>query len=364
MQGFRDDSAVAGILTCQDVKDVTNHENPKLNALLRPAQRPLSVTSIKGFFNNITSSTSNTSSNLPKHNNPAIPENQYSQSANIGKIVAKKSTAVLKVPEALHREVPIQDTLGTRSRASTVPTRKPVGGHEQDNDCREYLHEQDRSAYDNIEIQQPEPLSRPATSSCLEHHEVRADGVRLDLIRGAIPRESERQHLLDGADIYKDVSKQPGVQHEPVRLHEKWPLPSISERESEMPDLLPLSEPEEYWEEEGYDEEYEDEYTTGRSLKSRGDYTTGPTTVLLAPKITVRVEMELAAAKQIVQESRATDDMEEDESWDTSMVAEYGEEIFGYMRVLEVCLLACELALCHPQSIILRGDWYILDRKR
>ncbi len=115
-----------------------------------------------------------------------------------------------------------------------------------------------------------------------------------------------------------------------------------------MPYLLPVSEPEEYWEEEGYDEEYEEGYTTGRSLKSRGDYTTGPTTVLLAPKMTVRVEKELAAAKQIVQESRATDDIEEDESWDTSMVAEYGEEIFEYMRVLEVCLRACNCDHAHP----------------
>jgi len=349
VQTFRDDLAIAGKPTCEVVKDATSQENPKLTALLRPAQRPLSVTSIKGFFNNMTS---NASSNVPKHNNTEMRQDQHSQPANNGKIVAKKNTAVFKVPEVVHREVLIQDVLGTRSRASTVPTRKAVGGHEQDKDCRESLQEQKGSAYNSIEIQQPEPLPeplpRPTNSKWLDYYEVRLDGDRPDLNSGGLRRKSERQHLFDGAHIYKDAPAQPGEEHEPVRLNERRPLPSISERENEMPYLLPVSEPEEYWEEEGYDEEYEEGYTTGRSLKSRGDYTTGPTTVLLAPKMTVRVEKELAAAKQIVQESRATDDIEEDESWDTSMVAEYGEEIFEYMRVLEVCLRACNCDHAHP----------------
>ncbi|KAK3073917.1 hypothetical protein LTS18_014347, partial [Coniosporium uncinatum] len=52
------------------------------------------------------------------------------------------------------------------------------------------------------------------------------------------------------------------------------------------------------------------------------------------PKVTVRVERELAAAKQFVESNKVPEDVE-DEAWDTSMVAEYGDEIFAYMKQLE-----------------------------
>ena len=80
---------------------------------------------------------------------------------------------------------------------------------------------------------------------------------------------------------------------------------------------------------------YEDEYSTRRSLKSRTDHTTGSTTVILAPKVNARAERELEVAKQFVVESQETAELEEDEAWDTSMVSEYGEEIFAYMRKIE-----------------------------
>ena len=82
------------------------------------------------------------------------------------------------------------------------------------------------------------------------------------------------------------------------------------------------------------DEYYgEDGYTTGRSFGLRGDSTGGVTTVL-APKVTDQVEKELKAARNFVETTRTPEDIE-DEQWDTSMVAEYGDEIFSYMRDLE-----------------------------
>ena len=98
-----------------------------------------------------------------------------------------------------------------------------------------------------------------------------------------------------------------------------------------------VSEPEEYWEEEE-EEVYDDQgYTTAHSYRSRGDNTTGGATTVLFPKITNKAKKELEAAKEIVENARSAEDIE-DELWDTSMVAEYGDEIFTYMRELEVSL--------------------------
>ncbi|PHH70315.1 hypothetical protein CDD80_6102 [Ophiocordyceps camponoti-rufipedis] len=100
-----------------------------------------------------------------------------------------------------------------------------------------------------------------------------------------------------------------------------------------------LSEPEDCWDEvedEDYDEQ-DPAYTTGHSLRCR-DFTTGGVTTLLAPRVTAKVQRELEEARLEMQRTRPADDIEE-ELWDVSMVAEYGEEIFEYMRELEIKML-------------------------
>nr|POF13931.1 g2/mitotic-specific cyclin-4 [Quercus suber] len=74
-------------------------------------------------------------------------------------------------------------------------------------------------------------------------------------------------------------------------------------------------------------------YTTARSLGLQGESTGGMTTCL-APKVTEKSKLEIAEAKRLTEALRAPEDVE-DELWDTSMVAEYGDEIFEYMRQLE-----------------------------
>nr|POF18648.1 g2/mitotic-specific cyclin-4 [Quercus suber] len=74
-------------------------------------------------------------------------------------------------------------------------------------------------------------------------------------------------------------------------------------------------------------------YTTARSVGYQGESTSGMTTCL-APKVTEKSKLEIAEAKRITESLRCPEDVE-DELWDTSMVAEYGEEIFEYMRQLE-----------------------------
>jgi hypothetical protein len=111
-----------------------------------------------------------------------------------------------------------------------------------------------------------------------------------------------------------------------------------------LPDLPVAVESEEYWDEEEEQDLYDDEqgYTTAHSYRSHGDNTTGGPTTLLAPNITTNVQKELDMAKDYVLDHQTEEEIEE-EAWDVSMVAEYGDEIFTYMRELEVRtgLLCC-----------------------
>ncbi|RYP48955.1 hypothetical protein DL768_005227 [Monosporascus sp. mg162] len=104
---------------------------------------------------------------------------------------------------------------------------------------------------------------------------------------------------------------------------------------------LPSVPAEDHPELSDYDEDYYDDqgYTTAHSNRSRGDNTTGgATTVMFPPKLSKKDAAELETAKQIV-ESKRTDEEVEEEAWDVSMVAEYGDEIFDYMRELEMTML-------------------------
>ncbi|ORY71804.1 cyclin-like protein [Pseudomassariella vexata] len=122
------------------------------------------------------------------------------------------------------------------------------------------------------------------------------------------------------------------------------PLPSLSapgnglKGPTKMVDLLSEDPVElsDYEEEDYYDDQG---YTTAHSNRSRGDNTTGGgTTIMFPPKLTKKGAAEIEAAKEIVESKRNAVEADE-EAWDISMVAEYGDEIFGYMKELEQQLL-------------------------
>ena len=97
-----------------------------------------------------------------------------------------------------------------------------------------------------------------------------------------------------------------------------------------------ISEPEEYWDEEEEEEVYDEQgYTTAHSIRFRGDLTTGGVTTLPYPKVTVKTLRELEAARDYVEATRLPYDQAED-ARDLSMAAEYQDEIFQYMREMEV----------------------------
>ncbi|EXL80058.1 hypothetical protein FOPG_06262 [Fusarium oxysporum f. sp. conglutinans race 2 54008] len=122
-------------------------------------------------------------------------------------------------------------------------------------------------------------------------------------------------------------------------------LPEISEEEPIVPipydpSVPAMSEPEECWE-EADDEDFDDQdqaYTTAHSVRSRDMTAGGATEIVPLPRMTARVQRELEDAREEVERTRTQDEVEE-ELWDVSMVAEYGDEIFEYMRELEIKML-------------------------
>jgi hypothetical protein len=142
-----------------------------------------------------------------------------------------------------------------------------------------------------------------------------------------IPEEEEKAESKNGAD---DRYEYLDALEEQARVLEQ-------ERNEELAKVNGLHglDHEEYWDEDEDEEYYDaDGYTTARSLRSRGDNTTGGVTLVLAPRVTAKTQRELEAARIFVEANRSAEDIE-DEQWDTSMVAEYGDEIFEYMHSLE-----------------------------
>ncbi|KAH6987416.1 cyclin-like protein [Ilyonectria sp. MPI-CAGE-AT-0026] len=149
---------------------------------------------------------------------------------------------------------------------------------------------------------------------------------------------------LDSLYIGADQEARLEVNHPADYVELSVKLPEITEEEASVPAayqgaaLPAMSEPEECWDEED-DEDFDDQdqaYTTAHSFRSR-DLTAGATTVV-PPRVTARVQRELEEAKLEVERTRTQDDIEE-ELWDVSMVAEYGDDIFEYMRELEIKML-------------------------
>ncbi|KAF2015017.1 hypothetical protein BU24DRAFT_493497 [Aaosphaeria arxii CBS 175.79] len=299
----KDDLQVPGknskIEILKDNAIVSTKELAKPATLLRPAQRPLANAVSK---NNASNGISHVASAVPKH----VTTEPSLSTANIRKVLSKKSTAVFKEvdPEPVLdvvNPVPTRQPLEQRSDLDTnlshvYPTVEPVS-KQLSKKASTYLH--------LVEQQEPQEdaVSMPSYDECAKQEQ-------------AIKADSGEGH--DYSDALEDQA----------RVLEQ-------ERNEEM--AKTRLEPEEYWDEdEDEGEEYfdADGYTTARSLRSRSDNTTGGVTLVLAPRVTSKSQRELEAAREWVEANKTPEDVE-DEQWDTSMVAEYGDEIFEYMHSLE-----------------------------
>lgn len=144
------------------------------------------------------------------------------------------------------------------------------------------------------------------------------------------PYEDAVEDLSRPAAEAVDFKPQPGPTG-PLITAEMEPLEPAPYSDA----VLSIPEAEEYWDDDEEEEMYDEQgYTTAHSYRSIGDNTTGATS-LIAPKRTVKVLRELEEARLYVEANRTPEDID-DEEWDTTMVAEYGDDIFEYMRELEV----------------------------
>ncbi|THV44095.1 hypothetical protein BGAL_0735g00010 [Botrytis galanthina] len=281
---IRDESAVNG-KSVETIKPIATQD--KSAAFSKPAQRPLN----NGLKAPLATSTSEQPSIAPLQKQP--------QANNTKRNTLAKKGAVYKDNENENIQ-----PLAQKPIASTSAAHQTLGP---------------RHAKSQPEIKAEQPLLRRTQSKQLNN-------------------------AVDNAEptIYHNAPEQPlkeNVNESHLRSIKEKDESAIAEKlksQKQLPAAPTASEPEEYWpedEEEAYDDQG---YTTAHSF--RGENTTGGATTVIVPKVTNKVKKELEDAKILVESVRTQDDIE-DEMWDTSMVAEYGEEIFSYMRELENKLL-------------------------
>lgn len=328
-------------------KPVSTLLDRKAPSFLRPAQRPLSVSGLKGLLNNVANST-----NLPSVKQPLVdiqqPLQQTSQAANTRKLGTKKSTAVFK--DTLATQPQITDPEAQKPLPVTAPIApvhrelQPRQQPKESNDLQEPRLTVEQTQSNQI-VQDAAQVLAPESSAAQDSSEelavLRSDGIYIDehgqVQFYGLEESIEHVEVLQPSDkailLPVEVPSLNGrsCQDKVLDTYLAKPHPETQRR----PTLVSVSEPEEYWDDEGEENYDEEGYATARSFKSRGENTTGGATTVLFPKVNQRTRKEIAAAKELVEGSKTVEELE-DEAWDTTMVAEYGEEIFQYMKDLEV----------------------------
>ena len=344
----KDDSAIGakGDYSIME-KLIPTQQDKKASSFLRPAQRPLSVSGLKGLLNNVASST-----NLPLVKQPLVdiqqPLSQPSQAANTRKLVTKKSTAVFKdaiAPQPQHSAPEGQKPLPIFAPIAPVhrelqPRQQPKESNEpQEPQCKPQKTQNKQEGEHAAQEMAAAPSA--ALPSSEEPAVLRSDGIYIDEhgqvqlcgLEESIEHVDVIQPNDKGVLLPVEVPNQNGKsgrdQILDAYLAKSHPEPHRRRT------LAPVSEPEEYWDDEGEENYDEEGYATARSFKSRGENTTGGATTILFPKINQKTRKEIAAAKELIEGSKTVEELE-DEAWDTTMVAEYGDEIFQYMKDLEV----------------------------
>lgn len=308
----KDDMQVPGKSSQFDIlKDpavLSAKELVKPTGLLRPAQRPLANITTKS---NASNGIANAISAAPKHNT--------TDATNLRKPLLKKATTVFKES---HSD-PIAGIVEL-APAAAVPTRQPLA-----------------RAKSCLALDQPAPSTEPVDKILAQETAASllpTERYIQDQLLEAVSSTEQPERITDSKTTTADTDvKSSGPQVEFLDALEEQARVIEQGRDEELAksQMLTRLDLEEYWDEEEEEEYFDaDGYTTARSLRSRGD-TTGGVTLVLAPRITAKSQRELEAAKLYVETHKSAEDIE-DEQWDTSMVAEYGEEIFEYMRDLEV----------------------------
>ncbi|KAB8222503.1 cyclin-like protein [Aspergillus novoparasiticus] len=317
VQGIRDDISVAAKKQTKPLeKPCVQATERQPSVLAQPAQRPMSVAGVKGLLSNVT-----TSKPLePIGKSIGVPQH----TANARKALNKRGTVFKDHMEPLteKRELTSKETTQTKegitggqlAHSSTAPSQ--LSSLKEKDVVNEGPNDESET-HDEHSIVGSEVDGEEKDAPKLDEDVCKVQGIK-ELREASKPGTATDADGSDRAVKPQRVSV-PGahMSHEHVPAH---------------------SEPEESWDDEDDENEEDDEYITARSYRSRGENTTGATTTILFPKYTQQVRRELALAKQIVEATRTVEDIE-DEYWDTSMVAEYSEDIFDYMREQEIKML-------------------------
>jgi G2/mitotic-specific cyclin 3/4 len=280
----------------KDPAIVSAKEIAKPVALLRPAQRPIANLAPK-------LSASNASDLIASAAQKHLGGEIKAASTNVRKVLSKKATTIFREP--IVEAIPEVKNI-VQAPAVVEPAPIKVAAPEIATSLVPTNHHVSRR-----------PLETAPT-------EIKESVCEEKVIKVDIDSRLANAH----AEVAQEKYEYLDALEEQARVLEQ-------ERNEELAKLTSLDQ-EEYWDEDEEEEYFDaDGYTTARSLRSRGDNTTGGVTLQLAPRITAKSQRELEAAKMFVDSHKSAEDIE-DEQWDTSMVAEYGEEIFEYMRQLEV----------------------------
>ncbi|KAL4912270.1 cyclin-like protein [Aspergillus aurantiobrunneus] len=310
VQGNRDDSSLVGKKPSKVLEKASLVVEKKPPVLSQPAQRPVSMSGLKGLLSNATN---------PKPLEIAKPTVGQQQSTNTRKTLNKRATV-------------FKDHLEPLTENKALTSKEPNLESKEGNNkgYTEAVQQDDvKEATNSNEISESRPSKLEASWTKSEDDEEEKDTQELEdddcKVQAGLKQDDELRGLHAAADS-----------------HEPKPISKASRKTTTVrtsQDYLPhQSEPEEYWDDEDDENEEDDGYITARSYRSRSENTTGGATTLLFPRYNQQVKRELAVAKQIVEATRTVEDIEDDYC-DTSMVAEYSEEIFEYMREQEIKML-------------------------
>lgn len=341
----RDDSVLGSKGFCGGTEKIGPlQQEKKATALSKPAQRPLSIAGLKGLLNNVTQNTAPPPVKLPLADvqQPAPPKDH---NANIRKVLSKRSTAIFKDRGTTidERGSETIKTLPSTAPLVTIPSDLlPQSRHQPPvEEVAPQLRKAESNAIVRPEVKHDvtDPLALPKSSD--EPDIARSDGVYIDengriqvyQFSDEVEAPQKPYQPLDNSVALPQVPRNESSTKAIKQLEEH--VPRTQTLPAQKHELSAISEPEEYWDDEEDDYNYEEEgYVTARSFRSRGENTTGGATTVLIPKISLKAKKELAAAKALMEAAKAANEID-DETWDTTMVAEYGDEIFQYMRELE-----------------------------
>lgn len=311
-------------------------QEKKAPVLSKPAQRPITVASLKNILTG--SSASAASENISKRTSTIEPDNP-NQIANTRKTLTKRSTTIFK-----NSSLP---TSGETHHDTSAAPRAPIHQILNPIPKADVPPEPEKNRNPSIQIPIAELTVeesgglKKAQLNSQNHEELKTEGFKPGEYRSVYAQPHPMSSLpqlhqppIRSTDLIGSIM--PSHPNLSIDTNHSGQIPSIDAVPSCYSQIIP-SEPEEYWDDEDDDNYAEEGFVTARSYRSRGENTTGAATTVLFPQCTKSVQKELAAVKHLVESTRTKEDWE-DEAFDTSMVAEYGDEIFTYMRELEVGL--------------------------